>query len=47
MALLIAPSGVGRGAPSVIIPPSAYRPKAQMAILRGVGGPEAEAPVVR
>ena len=42
---LIAPSGVGRGEPAVIIPLGAYGPKAQMVILSGLV--EAEALVVR
>lgn len=46
MTPLIAPSGVGIGESSVIVPPGAYRPKAQMVIPSGIGGADAEAPEV-
>lgn len=47
VAPLIAPSGLGRGEPSVIIPAGAFGPKAQMVVPLGTGGDEPEAPMVR
>lgn len=47
MALLITPSGVGRGESLVIISPGALRHKAMLVISPGVGRVGAEVPVVR
>lgn len=47
VALLIAPSGIGRGEPLMIAPPGAYGPMVQMVVPPGGGGAEVEAPVDR